>query len=100
MANESLTREDSNYVYEPLDQARKEIRLLKLSQNSTNSFVHCTIERASFLDTPNFMALSYVWGKPEPAERHIIFVDGSIFPITKNLLAALLNIIAVDLDEE
>lgn len=93
-----------NYVYEPLDSAGAEIRLLKvhfdvkhvLSRINAPPLVG-TLEKyylpvSSLSRTqrlirstrlPPFFALSYVWG--DPARTHEIIIDGKRLGITENL---------------
>jgi hypothetical protein len=97
-----------NYVYDPLDSAGAEIRLLTVEFNakqilrrinapplvgsltkyylpiSTLSRTQRMIRSARL---PPFFALSYVWG--DPTRTHDIIIDGKRLPITENLYTAL-----------
>ena len=78
-------------IYRPLDQARRQIRLLRILPASTaDEVVSCTLKTVDFsppLTSTRFYALSYVWGSPEAGK--IILVDGLPLKVTANLWAML-----------
>ena len=71
--------------YMPLDEAKREIRLLKIDPFSDkNEPVRCTLFRGYWGDKDHaYNALSYVWGDPKDTET--ILVNGYPFEATKNL---------------
>lgn len=82
-------------MFSPLDSRNKEIRLLRfdrpLQENERN--IYCSLEVTSLEATspPVYVALSYQWGPtlstPPPYQ---IYVNGFLFPVTTNLLTALI----------
>jgi len=78
----------SHSIYSPLDTAKHEIRVLTiLNQLSDEGLVDCSIESISLDDQPEFTALSYCWGAPQPAGA--IRVNGVPCYVTPNLAAVL-----------
>lgn len=76
------------HIYRPLDPKRSEIRVLTLLPSSKPiDPIHCSLKHVSLDDKPQFEALSYVWGPPNP--KHDIFLDGAKFTVTPSLHAAL-----------
>ncbi|KAJ3542905.1 hypothetical protein NM208_g3857 [Fusarium decemcellulare] len=76
------------YVYEPLEPLKREIRLVRLPprrQRLESTSLHL-IKTSLDVDI-EFTALSYVWG--DPSDTSAVMVDGHLFPVTKNLFAAL-----------
>ena len=83
------------FEYRPLDVERREIRLIRFQPREghdslEDSVLDITIEHVSLNDQPEYLALSYVWGDPTPC--HPISLNGKHSGITKNLLAALIEI--------
>jgi hypothetical protein len=87
----------STYRYDPLNEAKREIRLLHLlpppiqqpGDSPTIDIIRCTFSLPS-LDEPlnlDFEALSYVWGDPKGVMS--IDLEGHEFPVTANLHCAL-----------
>ncbi|KAK0639772.1 hypothetical protein B0T16DRAFT_338954 [Cercophora newfieldiana] len=74
-------------IYTPLNEQKKEIRLLSLNSGSGSDPIYCSLCIVSLHDRPKYEALSYVWGPPEPS--HLIRLDGQPFRVTSNLYAAL-----------
>ena len=74
-------------LYQSLDESRSEIRLLEIISGSPGAPVECKLSTVSLLETPNFAALSYVWGDPKVTDD--IQVDGHTLSVTVNLAAAL-----------
>jgi hypothetical protein len=76
------------YVYGPLDSSRHEIRLLSLHPSAnSDSEIRCTLSTASLDETPEYYALSYVWGNLQPTVPARI--DQDMMDITRNLWMAL-----------
>jgi hypothetical protein len=76
------------YIYEPLSDPSGMIRLLFIKHPVSGSEVHdCRLVAFSIEDLPPYVALSYVWGKPE--FNCAIICDGKRFSITPSLAAAL-----------
>jgi hypothetical protein len=75
----------SDYVYEPLEQPDKTIRLLKILTISPH--ICCKLIVVSLDDRPEYTTLSYVWG--DPNARESVEIDGWILKITSSLASAL-----------
>ena len=84
------------YIYTPLNDGDREIRIVTLLAGSFSDDVHVTIETISFLanDTslvPKFEALSYTWGLPDRTAMvtvHDDVLQTSTLAITHNLATA------------
>lgn len=79
----------SQIPYKPLDQSRKEIRLLRVRRRDPDGHLEVDLKHFSLQSAlyPRFTALSYVWGEPKLRPQPII-VNGkacgvldSIYPI-------------------
>lgn len=78
------TSQPEESLYECLDAARAEIRLLVLPDGDVeNGNISARFRTVSLNDTPEFYALSYVWGDPTPTQK--ILVNGSEVLITSNV---------------
>ncbi|KAI1866277.1 uncharacterized protein JN550_007665 [Neoarthrinium moseri] len=75
------------YQYRSLDIHSRQIRLLHLLPGVWDDQVSCELHVASLDDTPEYQALSYVWGSPETTK--LILLHGCEVPVTTNLHAAL-----------
>ncbi|KAI9772213.1 MAG: hypothetical protein M1840_000962 [Geoglossum simile] len=75
-------------IYQPLDQDRSEIRLLKLEPGAQDAEIHCRLVHASLKDKPRYEALSYTWGDVKNNRRDI-WVHGHAVSISMNLEIAL-----------
>ena len=102
-----MERRPSAYRFTPLDESKRQIRLLHLHPpvaKASGSFVesdstalggddadkiHCTFKLASLDDNPSYEALSYVWG--DKNDLVPIFLYGNSFLITRNLHEALFH---------
>ncbi|KAG4437372.1 hypothetical protein IFR05_007136 [Cadophora sp. M221] len=79
---------DEVYTYKPLDPSRKQIRLLRLSQANDEGVVNSLdLKIFDLIDAPQFIALSYVWGRPDKI-MCLPCNDGKIM-ITSNLFRAI-----------
>jgi hypothetical protein len=70
-------------VYQPLDQQKQEIRLLRISPSTEiQSPIHCSISLVSLKDDPppSYQALLYMWGDPELTAE--INIEGTGGPTT------------------
>ena len=74
-------------VYEAIDSACAEIRLLKIKPGNFDDDLEIELEWAHLPDDPRYMALSYVWGHERSSQR--CMVGGTGVTITKNLDDAL-----------
>lgn len=74
-------------VYQALNPAISEIRVLTLHQGSPDEELRCTLKTVSLDDKPAFHALSYVWGTDAGKTR--LHIDDHAVPITSSLAAAL-----------
>lgn len=83
------------FPYKPLDEARNEIRLLRLhpSRDPASSVI-CDLVHVSLNQAPPYEALSYTWGRPIFSER--ITLGGHDFIATENLKEALLALRQAD----
>ncbi|KAI0968623.1 HET-domain-containing protein [Xylaria arbuscula] len=74
---------NNTYRYQPLDEARKQIRLIKLEKRSSNLSPRCSIHAFDLASIPKYIALSYTWGPPNPSYR--ISVNDRTFEVRENL---------------
>lgn len=77
----------STAEYQPLDLARRQIRILHLMPGNFEDPIHTTLSLAYLEDHPQYEALSYVWGDPNVCMS--ITVNGKDQLVTTNLWAAL-----------
>jgi hypothetical protein len=77
------------YPYRPLDSSSHEIRILQWvpSQDGNNNKVDCKLVHISLDEDPDYDALSYTWGAPQPSR--MIVVDGVEVSVGPNLYGAL-----------
>lgn len=74
-----------------LDWNHQEIRLLRIMPSDLeNGLVQLQLKYSSLRDTPNYRALSYVWGDPKVTNP--VVLDGKEVQVTINLEAALREI--------
>ncbi|KAK5676412.1 hypothetical protein LTS10_011225 [Elasticomyces elasticus] len=78
---------DSGYVFDPLDPARREIRLLHLLPGSWEELLCCDLQVVCLDDYPDYQGLSYVWGAPGIVKT--VRCCGRLFEVTVNLWTAL-----------
>jgi hypothetical protein len=74
-------------LYQPLDEARREIRLVEVLSADGDDKVKCRLRAVSLEDRPQFSALSYVWGDPQITED--IELNSQTFAVNANLAYAL-----------
>jgi len=87
------TEERKSSLYRPLDFDNYEIRLLRLKLGSHNrhaitSPLEYSLEHASLINPPDYIALSYCWGDANKTKEANIDAGGKI-KITENLADAL-----------
>ncbi|KUJ13434.1 HET-domain-containing protein [Mollisia scopiformis] len=75
--------------YQHLNVMKSEIRLLEILQNTSNDAAY-RLSTVSLDDSPNFTALSYVWG--DAAVTDDIVVNDATVPVTVNLSSALKHV--------
>lgn len=88
---------ESHYMFrhEPLDMAKSQIRLLTLYPSSSacsergSTPIHYDLEVFDLDEVPDYVALSYVWGPPDPKE--LIFADHRGYEVGENLFHFLRN---------
>jgi hypothetical protein len=92
---------ESSYVYEPLNEVRKQIRLVRIDKAKPRERIQCTLRRVSMKLKPKYVALSYTWdnpfGKADQPEEHgediVInkrpFHTAKTLPVRYNLACAL-----------
>jgi hypothetical protein len=73
---------DTPYVYQPLDDAKQEIRLLHIRQH-TGGGIQCDLTTVSLKTLPDYVCLSYTWGFSTPLHR--IGVNDGHLAIRENL---------------
>lgn len=76
--------------YPALKSPASNIRLLHLHPSSDLWGIEATLEQHSFLERPQYTALSYTWG--DPAKVRPITVNGKRMNVTENLWNALFHI--------
>jgi hypothetical protein len=78
-------------VYRTLQQTTSEIRLLQiLPSASARSTVNCRLSTVSLEYSPEYVALSYVWGDPTVTRN--IRINDCVIPVTSGLESALKEI--------
>lgn len=72
-------------IYRPLDRAHQSIRLLAITVKANGNLSNHLKQdvRLHTLKCPKYIALSYTWGPPNPAQE--IEVDKKIMTISQNL---------------
>jgi hypothetical protein len=78
----------SVFTHMPLASETRQIRLLKLGTSddpAEPASMHCRIEHFDFDTTPEYIALSYVWGAESPT--FVIVVNDGSFEIRQNLFS-------------
>lgn len=80
---------DTNTAYSALDRSTKSIRLLQFTKDKAPDEIKCVVKTYDISDAIQlqFVALSYVWGGPQPCRE--IYFNGSPFPVRENLYQAL-----------
>src|ERR1700722_8188112 len=84
-----------SFFYEPLSLERQEIRLIHATKRNLpiidgQLLIEYSIEHVSLEESPEYVALSYVWGNPK--ENLPIKLNGNLFRVTENLHSALLEL--------
>ena len=75
-------------LYSPLDKSQEEIRLITINCcENDEAPVSCRLETVSLENSPEYAAMSYVWGDATITEK--ILVNGEAFSATTNLNAGL-----------
>ncbi|KAH6028937.1 hypothetical protein HBI83_040680 [Parastagonospora nodorum] len=98
-----MEAQQSTYTYTPLDDTRREIRVLhirpkssspsqtaKLTSGEDTDTIDCFFSRTTLEDPSDFEALSYVWG--DASKKKPIRLQGHDFPVTENLHQALVHL--------
>jgi hypothetical protein len=78
-----------NFIYEPLNTQRQEIRLLSLNAGENGSDIQCSIQHYMLDENPEYIALSYTWG--DPTANMPIRLNGKLFWVAANLHSALVQ---------
>ncbi|KAL6707731.1 hypothetical protein ACN47E_003852 [Coniothyrium glycines] len=75
---------DVIFKHKPLDKSLQEIRLVSVDPTSLSS-IKCVLKRVNLgaATTPDYRALSYVWGPPKPSRR--ITVNNRTYKVRLNL---------------
>ncbi|KAH8760794.1 heterokaryon incompatibility protein-domain-containing protein [Hyaloscypha finlandica] len=90
------------YLYRPLDCDSFEIRLLRLRRvvvqqalGTVEERFSCSLEYASLINPPDYIALSYCWGNA--TKTRVIFLSpGICVEVTQNLYNALDDVVRMD----
>jgi hypothetical protein len=86
------------FMYEWLESPADTIRLIELVPSPVreedqpgvpSSTIHCKLTHWKFGQRPNYVALSYTWGRDCKSNTRIIFIDGKRFQVGLNLWEAL-----------
>jgi hypothetical protein len=77
-------------LYDSLNSETNQIRVVELVPGRWNDAINCNMRTVSLDEQPSYEALSYVWG--DPKDTVPIIVNGTSFPATRNLVAALLRV--------
>src|ERR1700710_276796 len=72
--------------YSPLSLSSSEIRLLRLEPGSTGEIIKCSLFRVDLNDSPQYEALSYMWG---PKDTKPLELNGKPHLVRENLWQAL-----------
>lgn len=74
-------------IHDTLSSAERQIRLLKIegrvSSEDGNDGICCSLQAFTFENAPEYTALSYAWGPPDPCLD--ITVNGKVFSVRLNL---------------
>ncbi|BCS04917.1 uncharacterized protein AKAW2_80718A [Aspergillus luchuensis] len=77
-----------SFKYDTLDPNQRQIRLLSIHRSIVGRGpIHCSLHTVSLDDSPEFEAISYVWGTEDATEH--IFLDGNAFYVKPNVAKAL-----------
>ncbi|CAO2655011.1 Nn.00g117440.m01.CDS01 [Neocucurbitaria sp. VM-36] len=79
-------------MYKPLDDSKRQIRLLHLLPGDDDTELSCTFSLVSLDDDPEYEAVSYVWGNSEDRRSINVEVVEEPVPITRNLYSVLHSI--------
>lgn len=75
--------------YIPIDTTKQEIRLVTIEPAEYDDLpIKCTLSVACLKESPDFTALSYVWG--DASITRLIQLNGEKFHVTENLFSALI----------
>ncbi|GJC99386.1 pectinesterase [Colletotrichum higginsianum] len=74
-------------LYPSLNRETRSVRLVKIHAPVGNETLRCTLTAQPLDDAPPFIAVSYVWGSPEPSRE--IRVNEAAFRVRENLWHAL-----------
>jgi hypothetical protein len=74
----------------PLDLGERQFRLLTVTSSISEEALQCAQRTVSQASSPNYTALSYVWG--DETNGSAISINGEITTITSNLDIALRNL--------
>jgi hypothetical protein len=79
------------YVYTPLDEEAKEIRIMTLLPGIRSSEIRLVLENTILTedDTPHYEALSYVWDSAENLVNIYFWDSSETFGVTRNLATAI-----------
>ncbi|KAK7183724.1 hypothetical protein DPSP01_004358 [Paraphaeosphaeria sporulosa] len=80
---------DKLYTAYPLDHKKEHIRLINIDLGPWEAELTSTFSVVSLRDSPDFVALSYVWGDNSLSDHSTVNIEGCPVPVTPNLYAAL-----------
>jgi hypothetical protein len=100
MSHREQNREVNEYVYEPLDSSKQQIRWLRITPGSDDpsgaSTVACNFEILELSQCPAYKALSYTWGEKNPDTDMVIWIGNTLFYVHENLYHFLRTILEED----
>lgn len=73
----------ATFPYEPLDVAKRQIRLLRVDRDGLTDSIGCIMLTVELDSAPLYLALSYTWGSPHPA--HQVLVNQDTLIVRENL---------------
>ena len=88
----SVQTHAKNFVHEPFEDSRSQIRLLRMlpSSNSNEDRLQYSISTYDFNRVGEFIAISYTWG--DPNNEQVVHIDDKICPVRRNCYYVLKNI--------
>lgn len=85
--SQSVASQTDSLIYQPLAKpslsGQRLFRLLRILPDRRSEILRCELEVTDLADASPFEALSYVWGKPEPAK--VVICSGHPKKVTPNL---------------
>jgi hypothetical protein len=77
------------YKYDVLKEDLAEFQILTIKPGNLDDGIKTSLKTYSLTRCPPYEALSYVWGKFDPSNRHTIEIENQVLEVTPNLFSAL-----------